>query len=404
MKKIFLCLDGTWNSAYQKGKRDDGIQVLKPSNVLKLARAVVPTPKKGFEQVVYYDTGVGSMSKHPGFANKALSKIDNVLGGAWGAGFEANVEDALTFLIHNYNTKKGNSPADQVFVFGFSRGAATARALTQFISWMEGLPTKKDAYFLPKLFRIYVDAKGKTTMDNAKAQINAEIDLVNVERKKKGISEIDYPFSDWQKIRINFLGVWDTVLALGGRLVTMASRKFYLSSQPADCVDHAVQALAIDEQRYDFLPEVWESPSFDGQVLVQNWFAGVHSNIGGGYVDDGLANITLHWMINRVEEYFKDVKFDDTFLRFYWPFPEDDLVDSKSKTYKVKDFVMRKNGVRKIVTELDPGFEKSGLRVHRTVKERMEAEYHKYEHMNGLYEPKNLISYIRKVGEDNVFS
>ncbi len=133
MKRLILCLDGTWNSTYKKGKREDGTKVLKPSNVLKLARAIQPIDNQGHHQVVYYDTGVGAMSKYPGFANKFLSRIDNYLGGAWGAGFEVNIEDALTFIINNYSAADINKLSDEILVFGFSRGAATARALTQFI-------------------------------------------------------------------------------------------------------------------------------------------------------------------------------------------------------------------------------------------------------------------------------
>ncbi|MCB1581457.1 MAG: DUF2235 domain-containing protein [Xanthomonadales bacterium] len=399
MKRLILCLDGTWNSAYAESKRDDGIKVLKPSNVLKLARGIEPEDDEGNQQVVYYDTGVGSLAKYPGFANWFLSKVDKTAGGAWGAGFEANIEDALTFIVNNYNPGEGKKKADEVLVFGFSRGAATARALTQFISWMDGMPVKADAYFLPKLFRIYVKAKGKTTISKAKEKINKEIDKVNETRKRK----IDYPFQEWNQVRINFLGVWDTVLALGGRVVTMKSRKFYLSDQPAKCVDHARQALAIDEQRYDFLPEVWQSPSFEGQTLEQNWFAGVHSNIGGGYANDGLANITLHWMVNRIKDVIVGFKTNDDFLNIYGPFPQDEMVDSKTKTYKAKDFVMRKKGMRKIITNLDNGYQKSGLKVHRKVRERMEADFQQYEHMNRRYQPKNLVKYLKDKDPSQVF-
>lgn len=399
MKRLILCLDGTWNSAYSKGKREDGIKVLKPSNVLKLARAIEPMDAKGRHQVVYYDTGVGSMSRYPGFSNRFLSKIDKYFGGTWGAGFESNVEDALTFIINNYQPAKGNKLADEILVFGFSRGAATARALTQFISWMGGMPVKSDAYFLPKLFRIYVKAKGKTTFEKAKKQINKEIDQVNRSRTYK----IAYPFAEWNEVRVNFLGVWDTVLALGGRVITMKSRQFYLTDQPAKCVDHARQALAIDEKRYDFLPEIWQSPSFEGQTLIQNWFAGVHSNVGGGYANDGLANVTLHWMVNRIEEVVKGFKANRSFLGKYGPFVTDEMVDSKTRTYKAKDFVMRKNGVREIKTDTDKGYEMSGLKVHRSVQTRMQTDFQKNEYMNKPYQPKNLVSYMKDKSVDQVF-
>ncbi len=400
MKRLVLCLDGTWNSAYKKEKRQDGIRVLKPSNILKLARAIEPVGSRDVHQVVYYDTGVGAMSKHPGFSNRLLSKVDNLFGGAWGAGFESNIEDALTFIIHNYQAATNDEAADEILVFGFSRGAATARALTQFISWMGGLPVKSDAYFLPKLFRVYIKSKGKAKFEQARDMINKEIDSVNQSRKRK----ITYPFSQWQVVKINFLGVWDTVLALGGRIVTMKSRQFYLHDKPADCVLHARQALAIDEKRYDFLPEIWSSPSAEKQSLKQCWFAGVHSNIGGGYINDGLANIALQWMLQQVKAVVKGFRTNRSYLNNYRPFPQDEMVESKTRTYKTKDFVMRKNGLRTIHTAKDQGFEKTGLIIHPSVRTRMETDYQSKAFMNEPYQPKNLLAYLEGKQIDDVFS
>ena len=99
-----------------------GQAVLKPTNVLKLSRALLPwDPETRREQITYYEVGVGSLTRYPGGANRLLFQTDRALGGLEGAGFEANIESALTFLVLNYQ------PSDEVFVFGFSRGAATAR-------------------------------------------------------------------------------------------------------------------------------------------------------------------------------------------------------------------------------------------------------------------------------------
>ena len=136
MRRIVLCLDGTWNSAFAEAKRRDGKTVLKPSNPLKLARAVKQFAADGTEQIVYYAIGVGSLSVYPGTANWLLHQVDRILGGAFGARFEANVEDAVHFLTLNYE------PGDEVFVFGFSRGAGTARAVTRFLEWNRGEPSQ----------------------------------------------------------------------------------------------------------------------------------------------------------------------------------------------------------------------------------------------------------------------
>src|SRR5581483_4791802 len=154
-RRLVLCLDGTWNSAYSLKRRSDGHAVFKPSNVLKVARAVVPYDAAGDrQQIVLYHIGVGSLARYPGVSNRLLSVADKVLGGGWGAGFEENVEEALEFLAHNHE------PGDEVFVFGFSRGAATAQAVTRFLDWAGGLPLKHDSYYLPRLFHDYVSRRG----------------------------------------------------------------------------------------------------------------------------------------------------------------------------------------------------------------------------------------------------
>src|SRR5262245_1734261 len=101
-RRLVLCLDGTWNNTASAARRRDGDTVLKPTNVLKLARAVVPRDGDGCEQVVYYDIGVGSLARYPGVANRLLALADRLLGGAWGAGFEGQVEKALGFLVVNH--------------------------------------------------------------------------------------------------------------------------------------------------------------------------------------------------------------------------------------------------------------------------------------------------------------
>ena len=202
----------------------------------------------GREQVTYYDVGVGSMSKFPGTSNRMLSTADKFLGGAFGAGFEANVEDALSFLVHNH------LPGDEVFVFGFSRGAATARALTRFLDWSGGLPAKGDAYYLPRFFRQYLDSRGAVSAAEVRRAIDAD---------RAAEPRPNEPLAPFQRVDIAFLGVWDTVMALGSRFraagesTSTASRSFHVGARPADCVRHARQALAIDEARYDFRPEVW---------------------------------------------------------------------------------------------------------------------------------------------------
>ena len=134
-------------------------------------------------------------------------------------------------------------------------------------------------------------------------------------------------------------------MALGSKLFTTAHRRFHVSNIPASCIKNVRHALSIDEKRSDFLPEVWIKAHND-QSLVQRWFAGVHSNIGGGYAHDGLANIPLWWIISQASDC--GMEFDDKFMKFYRAYPQDKLTESKSLKYKILDGIRFRKGVRSL--------------------------------------------------------
>ena len=333
-RRLVLCLDGTWNNAYALKKRSDGHAVLKPSNVLKVARAVVPYDTDNDRlQIVLYHIGVGSLARYPGIPNRLLSLADRALGGGWGAGFEENVEEALEFLAHNHE------PGDEVYIFGFSRGAAAAQAVTRFLDWARGLPLKHDSHYLPRLFHDYVAQHGKEPVEAALQRINSD---------RSQEPHPLAPLDTFKPVDVVFLGVWDTVMALGARFrsrgahTSSVSRSFHISDQPPQCVRHARQALAIDEVRYDFRPEIWRGPISDGQTLEQRWFAGVHSNVGGGYIDDGLANLALQWMLKEAEA--KGLAVDPNYLRNYRGYAQDRLYRSESFLYRCFDAVRWRAG------------------------------------------------------------
>ena len=386
-RRVVLCLDGTWNSTYTRKKRDDDHYVIKPSNVLKLARAILPrSPADQRDQTVYYDIGVGSLATYPGTANTLLRLSDKFLGGGRGAGFEGNVEDALGFLALNYQ------PGDEVFIFGFSRGAATAQAVTRFIAWAGGLPTKNDAYYLAPLFRMYVDTRGQTPISDFLAKINHDRS-----REKRA----QPPLHPFQPIPVTLLGVWDTVIAMGSRSLPgkPARRGFHVAEQLPACVQHACQALAIDELRYEFRPEIWEQCTSE-QTLTQRWFAGVHSNIGGGYVDDGLANITFQWMRGHAEHH--GLALDDTFADHYHPYPQDRQYRSDSLFYRLWDALpgRRGRGPRALVNRPDS----ANLTLDRSVIQRIQADptqphpAHpkrlRFPDLGRPYRPQNVLRYL----------
>ncbi len=390
-RRLVLCLDGTWNSAYVKHKREDGHEVLKPSNVLKLCRSVLSFDEKSRrDQVVYYDIGVGSLSKHRGISNRLLSASDKLLGGAFGAGFESNVEDALTFLVHNL------VPGDEVFIFGFSRGAATARAVTRFLQWSLGLPAKKDAYYLPRFFREYLRARGGKTAD----QVRREIDTDRAAEKSRRA-----PLASFEPVDVVFLGVWDTVMALGsrfraaGKKTSVASRSFHVGNFPASCVRHARQALAIDEARYDFRPEIW-SGHLPGQSLQQRWFTGVHANVGGGYVDDGLANIAFHWMLDEAAA--AGLAVDKSFASIYRRYPQDRLYNSESAVYRVGDALRLRYG-RGRRTLMDwpttANLSVSASVIHRIQadpEERNDKGVIRFPDLRNKYRPRNVLQFLAR--------
>ena len=357
-RRLIACMDGTWNSTYVPKKRSDHYSVVKPSNVLKLARAVLPRdPATNREQVVYYDIGVGALATYPGLPNKLLHLSDKLLGGGRGAGFEGNVEDALCFLAFNHR------PGDDVFIFGFSRGAATAQAATRFIDWAGGLPTKRDSYYLPALFRIYVETRGKRPFASVLAQIN---DARAKERVRRD------PLGAFTPINVVLLGVWDTVIAMGSRAKIpgkAGSRSFHIGPQPPRCAAHACQALAIDELRVEFRPEIWDSPQ-PGQTLHQHWFAGVHSNIGGGYVDDRLANLTFEWMCEHARVH--GLALDDAFARYYRGYAQDQQYRSDSLGYRIWDLLpgRRGHGPRQLTGRPDT----ANLTLDKSVIERIQTD------------------------------
>ena len=361
-RRLVLCLDGTWNNAYRAKTRSDGHSVLKPTNVLKLARAILPhDPATDRAQIVAYDVGVGSLTRYAGSANRLLSVTDKLLGGGWGAGFEGNVERALTFLVLNHE------PGDEVFLFGFSRGAATAQAVTRFLDWAGGLPVKHDAYYLPRLFREYLSSRG--TLPRGEA-----IERINEQRaaERRPLPPLD-PF---QPVRVELLGVWDTVMAPGSRFkgsgahTSGASRSFHVGVHPAACVHHARQALAMDEVRFDFRPEIWTAPARPDQTLKQRWFAGVHSNVGGGYVNDGLANIAFRWMLLEATEL--RLAYDRAYARKYRGYPQDRLYRADSVITGSLEAVRGRLGRGRRPLTGHP--ESAGMTIDRSVFTRMKSD------------------------------
>ncbi|GAA4310748.1 DUF2235 domain-containing protein [Mucilaginibacter gynuensis] len=229
------------------------------------------------KQVKAYDQGVGT----------GYSALDRITGGLEGAGIDKNIKDMYTFICLNYALD------DEIYLFGFSRGAYTARSIGGFIRNC-GLLKPENIQMVDKAYNLYRDRNSYSS---------PESDMMTAWRA-------NFCFEDVTPI--TFIGVWDTVGSLGIPLSSLATYnkekyKFHdctLSSY----VKNAYHALAIDEHRRLFLPTLWEksvssnnSEAREDQKLEQRWFVGVHSNIGGGYADSGLSDIPLSWLATKAQ-------------------------------------------------------------------------------------------------------
>ena len=373
MKRFVVCLDGTWNNAAsEKERRGGGGKVYRPTNVLKLARATTQVDDEGTLQITYYDAGVGAMNRAPNLRTKVVRFFDNKLGGGWGAGFEVNVEESYTFLANNY------SAGDEVFIFGFSRGASQARSLVRLIEWAGGFPTKNDVYYVPSLVTRFLERRGEGSGQE-----------LWDERNQRRAAEGRALLEPLVPARIQFLGVWDTVLALGTRLAARGGssgkkHRFHTPSEPPAIVDRCRHALAIDERRHDFQPEIWDTHGAD-DACEQRWFPGVHSNVGGGLSTDGLANGALIWICKEARA--AGLGLRDDFLRFYCNNACDEA-SGKSGFYVFGDFMMRP--VRGFGGVRDLGA-RPGMTLDDTVFERLNDERKKLE---TPYRPDNLLKFL----------
>jgi uncharacterized protein (DUF2235 family) len=342
MKRIVICADGTWN---ERDQLDKNTKKRRPTNVTKVARAILPRSSKGVDQMVFYHDGVGTSGG-----------LDKYTGGAFGDGIEDNVRNLYRIILYNW------APGDELYFFGFSRGAFTVRTLAGFMNAV-GLIEKDDDYYLPEIYGCYEDGK------------------------RPGSPEWTSAFHNVQNTRpcppITFIGVWDTVGALGapGFLGQVFNKKKYeyhdVNLNPY--ILNAYQALAIDERRKPFKPSVWEKPAGWTGTLQQAWFAGVHSDVGGGYTPDGLANEALHWMVEKAEGL--GLEFDNAFLQHYRPCFNSVLHDSMSTMYRAMGQLVRPLGQNG----------SSGEVVHQSALDRLKlavTDYH----------PANLGAFVQTAG------
>jgi uncharacterized protein (DUF2235 family) len=250
-KRIAFCADGTWATAVEH------------TNVYRLYKSLLINA----DQIAYYDDGVGADG----------NPITKLIGGAFGTGLWQKIKEGYAKIAHVYET------GDSLFLFGFSRGAYTARSLAGMIAAC-GLPTANFSdHLVETAFEAYRDKKNRA----------------NLLKKLESCSMHD--------AKITMIGVWDTVGSLGiPAAIGGVDPIFYgfLDTTLHPDVLNAYHALAIDEMRCEFPPTLWTSPPVPGQHLEQVWFCGVHGDVGGGQVDDSedsgaLCDIPLGWIMSK---------------------------------------------------------------------------------------------------------
>jgi uncharacterized protein (DUF2235 family) len=279
MKNIALFIDGTWNKFRARGE----------TNVFRLYKMAESCSDSG--QVCHYISGVGTgpvKYKSAGISrtsnNAAARAARAVIGGLSGYGIGDKIKEGYAFLAKHYE----RNADDRVYLFGFSRGAFAARSLAGFVN-VVGLLLKEHLDLVPRAYEIY-------------EQGGSNLALRNFITNALGGSS---PRDD-APIKVYFIGVWDTVGALGlpppfDAFSFNADHHKTLLLPPN--VSHARHALALHELRPVFAPAPWTMIAGRGQTLEQVWFAGAHADVGGGYEKSSLADIPLLWMANEAIRY-----------------------------------------------------------------------------------------------------
>ncbi len=295
-KNIVVLSDGTGQDG---GKGHD-------SNIYKLYRMLEDRTE---QQIVFYDQGLGTDKR-------------KVSGNAFGVGFSENIVNCYRFIFENYNA------GDKIFLFGFSRGAATVRSLASFIHYFGILPKARNG-LIKQAYKMYRNGfKPKTEDDETILEEDTRkivqrladrgIQFVNDKSYqiyttlRNNLNDNANQFTTahpnmW--VKVEFLGVWDTVPALG--FVPLAGFNMTLNRLPwwrhsfhdfalHRSVKNAYQALSIDDDREWFLPTIWNQyGDANKQIIKQVWFSGSHSDVGGGYPQAGLSDIALEWMVQH---------------------------------------------------------------------------------------------------------
>lgn len=289
MKRIVFCFDGTWNK----------LAVDTPTNVVLTAASVEREARDGTVQIMHYDEGVGT------------GRLDKLTGGVFGAGLVSNVREAYRFLIFNYD------PGDEIYVFGFSRGAFSARTFIGFVRHVGPL-SRLHVARIDEALQLYeqrlhgADGAGEK-MRKFRSDYAAAVCIGDEDDLWRCQNVPGYTKGQAPPLRIRYLGVWDTVEALGVPGMLWISRftnrgNAFHDPSITGFVESVRHAVAIDERRSTFPATLCgdlgalnaakgKAPDSPDAPYQEKWFPGVHGSVGGGGDIRGLSDGALDWVL-----------------------------------------------------------------------------------------------------------
>lgn len=358
-KTVIFCADGTWNSPDQDEDKD---QQPDPTNVYKLFLGLSGSLSTDSlrdadeqEKELWQDNRLVQIAKYINGVGDSRNPIIKIMGGAFGSGMISRIVRGYTFISRNYE------PGDDIVVVGFSRGAYTARALAGLIA-SQGVLTKRLTKNKETAYRWGAKAWYRYRKTAAKIHLAEVISDLPAFLSKDDLRQND--LISVQKIKA--VAVWDTVGALGiphyiGDKRTDTFR--FTNTQLSPIVEHGFHAVALDEQRVDFTPTLWDQT----ENVLQMLFPGAHGDVGGGYTtknkenksESDLSDIGLEWMVQQLETV--GVRCLQPIYKPFHPNPQ----GIAHKPWQALAFKKCKKGLRK--------FSGTGIGEHSSIAERMNS-------------------------------
>lgn len=341
-QRLILFFDGTWNDPSHQ------------TNVYLMSR-LIHDYDGDIHQRFFYDPGVGT------------NQFEKFLGGVTGWGLTDNVFDGYEWLAKSY------LEGDEIWVFGFSRGAYTARSLAGLIETCGLLHTVTPS-LIKEAEKLYKHPKITPQHEEA----------LNYRQKYSR-----------QNTSIHFMGIWDTVGQLGIPGTTLAVPKLFAWNDtiPSHNIRYAYHALALDENREAYNVALWTSsdgkilPNTEHKIIEQRWFIGAHANVGGGYIEtNSLSKIPLHWICTKAKEHGLKLDIPDLKNNEWQTQPRDSFKEFLNGIYAFYKKITLK-GDKRFYRHYNKGYKDMpaiNISVDHSVWQKWRAD--------PLYRPKTLVN------------